>query len=212
MENIYYKRVFWLAVFTIVYNLAEGIVSVLFGVQDETLALFGFGVDSFVEVISGLGILQMVIRIRKNPGSSRSRFEKRALQITGTAFYLLVAGLIAGAVFNIVQGHRPETTVWGVIISIISVLVMYWLYRSKLHYGKKLNAEPVIADGRCTLVCIYMSVVLLVSSVIFELTGFGWVDTFGALGLAWFSFSEGREAFEKAGGKECDCDDCGETE
>jgi len=64
--------------------------------------------------------------------------------------------------------------------------------------GRKLNAEPVIADARCTLVCIYMSVVLLVSSVIYELTGFGWVDTLGAIGLAWFSFSEGREAFEKA--------------
>jgi divalent metal cation (Fe/Co/Zn/Cd) transporter len=207
MEEKYYKRVLWLAIFTIGYNLIEGLVSVWFGMEDESLALFGFGVDSFVEVISGIGILQMVIRIRMNPDSSHSRFEKRALQITGGGFYLLAAGLLIGAVLNVIQGHKPTTTLWGIVVSIVSLIVMFWLYRSKISYGRKLKAEPVIADGKCTLVCIYMSGVLLVSSVIYELTGFGWVDTIGALGLAWFSFSEGKEAFEKAAGKECECGD-----
>ena len=207
MESRYYKKVLLLAIFTIVYNLAEGVISIILGVQDETLALFGFGVDSFIEVISGLGILQMVIRIGKNPGSSRTRFEITALRITGSSFFILTAGLLAGAAINLLKGHKPESTFWGVVISGISILVMYWLYRSKIHYGKKLNSEPVIADGKCTLVCLYMSVVLLFSSVIYELTGFGWVDTVGALGLAWFSFNEGREAFEKARGKENCCEE-----
>jgi divalent metal cation (Fe/Co/Zn/Cd) transporter len=198
MDRKYYNRVFWLAIFTIVYNLVEGIVSIWLGIEDETLALFGFGADSFVEVISGLGILQMVIRIRKHPDTLRSAFEKRALQITGFAFYLLTAGLIIGAVINIIHNHNPETTRWGVIISFISIGVMYWLYASKIYYGKKLGAEPVIADGKCTLVCIYMSIILLISSLIYELTGFGWIDTLGAIGLAWLSFKEGMEAFEKA--------------
>lgn len=207
MESRYYKRVLLLAIFTIVYNLAEGVISIILGVQDETLALFGFGVDSFIEVISGLGILQMVIRIGKNPGSSRTPFEITALRITGSSFFILTAGLLAGAAINLLSGHKPESTFWGVVISGISILVMFWLYRSKIHYGKKLNSEPVIADGKCTLVCLYMSVVLLFSSVIYELTGFGWVDTIGALGLAWFSFNEGREAFEKARGKENCCEE-----
>ena len=206
MEDKYYKRVLGLAYFTIVYNLFEGIVSVLLGVQDETLALFGFGADSFVEVVSGIGILQMVLRIRKNPGSSRSSFERAALRITGTGFYVLTGGLLIGAILNVLQRHKPETTVWGMVIAAVSILVMFWLYQSKTRYGKKLNAESVIADGRCTLVCIYMSVVLLVSSVVYELTGFGWVDTIGALGLAWFSFTEGKEAFVKAAGKDCECE------
>jgi len=204
MESRYFRWIYWLAWFTIVYNFLEGVVSVWLGLEDETLALFGFGADSFVEVISGLGILQMVIRIRKHPDSSRSGFEKRALRITGFAFYLLTIGLITGAVVNMISGHKPETTFWGVIISIVSLAVMYWLYRAKIRYGKLLKAEPVIADGKCTLVCIYMSLILLVSSVVYAITGFGWIDTIGALGLAWFSFSEGREAFEKAAGKECD--------
>jgi len=207
LESRYYKKVLLLAIFTIVYNLAEGVISIILGVQDETLALFGFGVDSFIEVISGLGILQMVIRIGKNPGSSRTRFEITALRITGSSFFILTAGLLAGAAINLFKGHKPESTFWGVVISGISILVMFWLYRSKIHYGKKLNSEPVIADGKCTLVCLYMSVVLLFSSAIYELTGFGWVDTIGALGLAWFSFNEGREAFEKARGKENCCEE-----
>jgi len=207
MEKKYFNRVLWLAVFTIVYNLAEGLVSVWVGISDETLALMGFGFDSFVEVVSGIGILIMVIRIRTNPHSLRNRFEILALRITGTGFYLLTAGLLTGAIINSINQHRPETTVWGIIISLISVIVMFWLYRSKIRYGKLLNAPAVIADGKCTLVCIYMSVILLISSGVYELTGFGWMDAIGALGLAWFSFSEGREAFEKARGKECECEE-----
>lgn len=197
-ESKYYTRVLWLAVFTVLYNLAEGLISIWLGISDETLALLGFGVDSFVEVISGVGILIMVLRIRTKPESSRSRYEILALRITGIGFYLLVVGLLAGAIMNIVQHHKPETTVWGVIISVFSIMIMLWLYRSKIKYGKLLKASPVIADGKCTLVCIYMSVILLVSSTVYELTGFGWVDTIGAVGLAWFSYIEGREALEKA--------------
>jgi len=83
-----YDKVYGLAVFTIAYNFVEGLVSIWFGIGDETLALFGFGVDSFVEVISGIGILQMVIRIRNNPESAISKFERSALRITGFSFYL----------------------------------------------------------------------------------------------------------------------------
>jgi len=205
MEDKYYKRVYWLAIFTIGYNLAEGILSVLFGIQDETLALLGFGIDSFVEVISGIGILQMVIRIKNNPGSSRSLFEKKALRITGGAFYLLAGGLLAGAVVNIVQGHKPETTLWGVIIALVSIAVMIWLLTAKKRLGKKLHSEPIIADADCTRICVYMSLVLLASSLVYELTGFAYADSIGAAGLVYLSIKEGKEAFEKVKGKECNC-------
>ena len=72
-----------LAIFTILYNIVEGAISIYWGIHDETLALFGFGLDSFVEVISGVGILHMVIRIKKDGDENRDTFEKRALQITG---------------------------------------------------------------------------------------------------------------------------------
>lgn len=200
-----YQRIYFLSIFTIVYNIVEGVISMALGYADETLTLFGFGVDSFIEMISGIGIAVMVLRIRRNPQSSKTSFEITALKITGASFYALSVGLLAGIVLNLVQHHKPETTVWGMVISIISILVMVWLLLAKRKIGKELNSEPILADSNCTRVCIYMSVVLLVSSLIYELTGFVYADVIGAAGLIYFSYIEGKEAFEKANGKECEC-------
>jgi divalent metal cation (Fe/Co/Zn/Cd) transporter len=178
----------------------------ILGYKDETLTLFGFGVDSFIEVMSGIGIAVMILRIQKNPESSKNEFEIKALKVTGTAFYLLSAGLFVGIIINIINHHKPETTLWGIIISIISILVMVWLMTAKKVVGKKLHSEPIISDSNCTKVCVYMSIVLLASSLIYELTGFAYADVIGAAGLIYFSISEGKEAFEKAKGKNCYCD------
>jgi divalent metal cation (Fe/Co/Zn/Cd) transporter len=207
-EALLYRRAYQLSLFTIFYNVVEGVVSMLLGYRDETLALFGFGIDSFIEVLSGIGVAAMIWRIEMTPNSSKTDFEKRALKITGTAFYLLSVGLLAGIVVNIVTHHKPESTLWGTVISLISILAMVWLMNAKRKVGKDLDSEPILADANCTKVCIYMSVVLLVSSLIYELTGFAYADVIGAAGLIYFSISEGREAFEKAKGKSCGCDSC----
>jgi divalent metal cation (Fe/Co/Zn/Cd) transporter len=200
-----FRIAFLLSLFTIAANLLEGTVSMYFGAQDETLALFGFGIDSFIEVLSALGIAQMILRIRRHPESERSRFEVTALRVTGAAFYLLAAGLALGAGISLARGSRPETTFWGIVIALISISVMIGLVLAKRAVGRRLDSEPILADADCTLVCIFMSIVLLASSALFEWTGFGFLDSLGALGLAVFSFREGRESFEKARGKECDC-------
>jgi len=205
-ETRLYKQAYWLSLFTIFYNIIEGIVSMVFGYENETLSLFGFGADSFIEVMSGIGIATMIVRIKQNPDSPKSRFEITALKITGSAFYLLAAGLFAGIVLNIVNHNKPETTLWGIIISSVSIAVMLWLLKTKKSIGKKLNSEPIIADANCTRVCVYMSLVLLVSSLVYELTGFAYADIIGAAGLTYFSISEGKEAFEKAKGKQCGCE------
>jgi divalent metal cation (Fe/Co/Zn/Cd) transporter len=204
-EQGLYKRAFGLSLFTIFYNIAEGIISMLLGYADKTLSLFGFGADSFIEVISGIGIAIMIMRIKRNPDSQKSRFEITALKITGTAFYLLAAGLFAGIFVNILDHNKPETTIWGVIISLVSIAVMLWLMNAKKSVGKKLHSEPIIADANCTKICVYMSMVLLLASLVYELTGFAYADVIGAAGLIYFSISEGREAFEKGKGKECNC-------
>lgn len=171
------------------------------GYADETLSLFGFGADSFIEVISGMGIAVMILRIKQNPDNSGRAFEKTALKITGAAFYLLSAGLAAGIVLNIINHHKPETTFWGIIISIVSITVMVWLMSAKKSIGRRLKSDPILADANCTKICVYMSVVLLVSSLVYELTGFAYADIFGAGGLIYFSVAEGKEAFEKVRGK-----------
>ena len=204
-EQKLYNTAFRLSLYTILYNILEGIISMFLGIEDETLSLFGFGADSFIEVISGIGIAAMIIRIRRNTQSPKSKFEINALRITGTSFFLLSAGLLAGIVINIVKGTKPETTIWGIIISLVSITVMIWLMRSKRNVGRKLDSDAIIADANCTKVCVYMSLVLLISSLIYELTGLAYADAIGAAGLAYFSFSEGKETFEKARGKECEC-------
>ena len=200
----------WLAIGTIVYNVVEGYISMWFGMDDEALSLFGFGADSFIEVISAIGIAHMILRLRKHGSSERDDFERTALRITGTGFYALTAILVTTAVLVIVTGHAPETTIPGVVISLISIGVMWALIRAKVKVGTDLDCAPIIADANCSRVCLRMSIILLASSAIYELTGFGFVDALGALGLAWYSFSEGRECFQKAsmkGAAVC-ADDC----
>lgn len=203
--NKYWQYALWLALFTIFYNFAEGLISIYFGAQDETLTLFGFGVDSFIEVMSGIGILAMVLRIRQNTAAPRSQFERTALRITGTSFYLLAVGLGATSIYNLFTAHKPTTTLPGLIISLISIAIMWALVMGKRIVGHTLNSSPILSDANCTMVCIYMSVVLLVSSLIYQFTGFGFIDSLGAVGLIYFSVSEGKEAFEKAAGIEDDC-------
>jgi len=203
-----FKIALGFAIFTILYNIAEGLVSMYFGYQDESLALFGFGADSFIEVLSGLGIAHMVLRIQKKPQSNRDDFEQTALTVTGCAFYALVIGLVVTSLYNLWIGRKPETTLWGVIIALISIAVMLVLVFWKRKIGRQLNSAAILADAECTKVCIYMSLVLLVSSGVYQLTRFAFMDTIGTLGLAYLSFQEGRECFKKANGNNhCSCED-----
>ena len=188
---------FILSIITIVYNVIEGIISVYFGIKDETLSLLGFGTDSFVEVISGFGIAHMVFRMKYSDVDQRDKFERQALRITGTGFYILTLGIIVGAVFNIIENNKPETTIPGIIISGISILTMFFLMRYKLSIGKKLNSDAIIADANCTKSCLYLSIVLLISSGLYAIFNIGYIDSLGSLGIAWFTFKEGKEAFEK---------------
>lgn len=187
-----------LALITIFYNILEGLVSVWFGFTDDALALFGFGLDSFVEVISGIGIWHMINRLRDNPDSDPDRFEKTALYTTASAFYLLSVGLTITALVNLYYDHRPETSFWGVVVSVISISVMWILIHYKTRVGRELHSEAILADAQCSKVCMWLSVVLLLSSLGYELTGIGIFDGIGTLLIAWFSFREGKESWKAA--------------
>ncbi|MCW8804644.1 MAG: cation transporter [Ignavibacteriaceae bacterium] len=212
MKNLI-KVAFALSLITIFYNIAEGLISIYFGASDDTLALLGFGVDSFVEVISGIGIAHMILRMKYSKVQTQDKFEKTALTVTGTAFYLLTIGLIIGSVLNLIYNVKPATTLPGIIIASVSILTMYWLMTSKLKVGKALNSDAIIADANCTKTCFYLSFILLVASGLYELFHIRYFDILGSLGIAYFAFKEGREAFEKvkSGKLLCNCDDHCET-
>ena len=194
-----------LALITIAYNVIEGVVSVFFGLEDGSMALFGFGVDSFVEVISGIGIWHMVRRIRNNGSENPDRFEQTALMITGTGFYVLTVGLSITAALDLYQGHKPESTFWGIVISVISIASMWLLIHYKVKVGKQLNSEAILSDAACTRACLQLSIVLLIASVGYELTHIGGIDSVGTFVIAGLCYREGKEAFGKAKAKSFAC-------
>jgi len=200
-----YRTASLLALVTIYYNIAEGVVSVWLGAADETIALFGFGLDSFVEVISGIGIWHMVRRLGRGDNPDPDPFEQRALRITGSVFYVLSAGLAATAALSIIQGHHPETTRWGIIVAVVSIAAMWLLIHYKMKVGKALNSPAILADAACTRTCLQLSVILLASSAGYALTGIGYLDAVGSILIAILSVREGKEAFEKARGLSCSC-------
>jgi divalent metal cation (Fe/Co/Zn/Cd) transporter len=193
-----FKQALQLSIVTIIFNVIEGLVSIYFGYQDETLTLFGFGIDSFIEVLSAAGIYVMINRIMSNPNSPRNKFEITSLKITGISFYLLSLGLILSVFMNLYLGNKPKTTLPGVIIAIISIISMIMIIYGKLNVGRKLNSAPIISDANCTKACVYMSIVLLTASLVYELTGLSYIDSIGTIGIIYFSINEGREAFEKS--------------
>jgi divalent metal cation (Fe/Co/Zn/Cd) transporter len=202
-----YKIPLWLAIITLIYNLAEGIVATFFGYEDESLALFGFGIDSFIESVSAIGLILMISRIWKHPDRMRADSENLALRITGTSFYLLVVGLIASAVVVILTDHKPQTTVSGVILSVVSIFIMAWLIHAKAKAGRQLNSAAILADAQCSKVCLYMSLILLASAGFYYLTGFKYADVLGAIGLASFAYREAGECFDKISNEtHCGCE------
>lgn len=201
-----YNYALFLSLLTIAIALGEALFSTYYGFTDESLTLFGFGVGSFIEVVSAIGVAHMIVRIKQNEKSNRDNFERIALKITGTGFYILVIGLIITVVYNIWLGHKPETTISGVIISVFSIALMLSLYFSKIIVGNQLNSDAILADASCTKVCIYMSIILLASCGIYELTKLRFIDDIGTLGIVYFSYKEGKECFEKAkSNKHCSC-------
>jgi divalent metal cation (Fe/Co/Zn/Cd) transporter len=202
-----YRLASALALITIFYNIAEGLISVFFGLADESFALFGFGLDSFVEVVSGVGIWHMVRRIGRHEREDPDRFEKTALRTTGTGFYVLASGLSLIAAVNLFQGRKPETTFWGIVVSSVSIMTMWILIRAKVRVGRQLNSPAILADAACTRACLRLSFVLLIASAGYELTGVGGIDAVGTFVIAGLCFREGKEAFEKAksGSFACTC-------
>ena len=198
-----------LAIITIAYNIVEGVISVFFGLQDGSLALFGFGVDSFVEVVSGIGIWHMVWRVRSNGKENPDHFEQTALKITGTEFYVLAIGLSIIAAADLYQEHAPDTTFWGIVVSIISIVTMWLLFHYKIKVGKQLNSEAILSDAACTRACLQLSIVLLIASVGYEITHIGGIDSVGTFVIAGLCYREGKEALEKAKVKSLACT-CGD--
>ena len=194
-ENDLYKHTFFLAVLTIIFSTLEGSFSVYYGYESNSLTLFGNGVVSFIEVISGFGIAGMMIRIKKKSKENPNDFERMALRITGIGLYILSFGLVVMSVADAFTHQHPTTTLLGIIIAIITIAIIGSLVVAKMKVGNALHSKALLADAKCTRICVYMSMMVFIASVIYELTRFAYADAIGALGLAYFAYKEAQECF-----------------
>ncbi len=186
--------------FTIGYNILEGIASLYFGLEKDSVALMGFGADSFIEVASAVAVLW---RFKGEAGLSARisiSSERVSTRIIGWLFVLLSAGTIAGSGFRLFQHAGPGTTIPGVIISLLSLSFMFYLWSAKKNVARALNSATVEKDADCSLACIKLSVVLLAGSAFYALSpSLWWGDSVSALVIAFLIGREGVETIRAAG-------------
>lgn len=198
-----------LAVFTIGYNLLEGLVSMGFGLADDSVALFGFGADSFIEVASALLVLWRLRHLDRLAATDLERERKATIGI-GILFLLLATGTVFASLMQLLSRRHPETTVPGVAISLASLAFMFWLWKAKLRAAKALDSRALAGDAACSLACIQLSLMLLVGSLVFMLAPWlWWADALAALALSVFIAREGvssiRAALKPDFGGGCGC-------
>lgn len=191
-------RALWLARATIAWNVVEGLVAMGFGVAEESVALFGFGVDSWVEVASASVVLW---KLTRGPGcatTARER-ERRATRWISALFLLLAAGTALGATLQLAAGGHPESSVPSLVVSAASLSFMVFLWRAKLTAATALDSRTLAMDAACSRACIELSAVLLAGSLVFALfPALWWADAVAALALAALIGREGWEGWQAA--------------
>jgi len=192
------RRAQLLALASVGYNLVEGVIAIVAGLVAGSVALVGFGLDSVVEVSSGLIILW---QFRHPMPESR---ERTALRLLAISFFALAVYICFESIRALAVGASPEGSPVGIGLAITSVIVMPFLSRAQRRTGRELGSNAVVADGTQTLLCTYMSAALLVGLVLNAGLGWEWADSVAALAIAGIALREGMQAWR---GEAC----CGPT-
>jgi divalent metal cation (Fe/Co/Zn/Cd) transporter len=187
------RRAQLLAGASVTYNVIEAIIAITAGLVAGSVALVGFGLDSVVEVSSGLIILW---QFRHRLPESR---ERQALRLLAFSFFGLAAYVAFESVRALIGGSNPETSPVGIGLAIASLIVMPFLSWAQRRTGKALGSNAVVADGTQTLLCTYLSAVLLAGLVLNATLGWGWADPIAGLVIAAVAVREGLEAWRGEG-------------
>jgi len=190
------RRAQLLAAASVSYNAIEAIIAIAAGIVAGSVALVGFGLDSVVEVSSGLII---VWQFRHRLPESR---ERQALRMMAVSFFALAAYVTFESLRALATGHDPESSPVGIGLAIASLLVMPSLSLAQRRTGRALGSNAVVADSTQTLLCTYLSAVLLVGLVLNATLGWSWADPIAGLVIAAVAVREGLEAWR---GENCGC-------
>src|SRR3989337_89248 len=203
MSSPLHRKALSLSYFTVGYNIIEGIVSILAGLLAGSIALIGFGLDSFVESLSGS---VMIWRFRKHEQISaeeEERIEAKAVRLSAYTFFILGAYVLYESVKKLYLQEMPDPSLFGIIIAIVSIIVMPVLFYMKYRIGKTINSRSLVADSKQTLVCCILSVALLIGLGLNYLYGFWQADPIVGLVTVIFLIREGYIALKEE--KLCSC-------
>ncbi|HUP16392.1 MAG TPA: cation transporter [Acidimicrobiia bacterium] len=178
----------FLARLTIVWNVIEGVIAVGAGLAAGSLALVGFGLDSFVEVFAG-GVVLWQLR-----GVAEER-ERRALRLIALSFFALAGYVVVEGVRDLVVGVEADESTVGIILAGVSLAVMPLLAWAKRRTGRELANPVILADATETALCSFLSAILLGGLLLNATLGWWWADTLAAFGIAALAVREGLEAW-----------------
>ena len=185
-----------LSYFTVGYNILEGVASLIAGALASSIALTGFGLDSFVESLSG-GI--MIWRLKGHAHDDEEtdgHRERRAIRLIGVSFFIFGAYVLFESARRLWLHEVPESSPFGIVIALASLIVMPILYLKKKRVGTALGMRSLVADSKETLACVYLSASLLAGLLLNAALGVWWADPAVGVLVSVFLFREGREAFE----------------
>jgi divalent metal cation (Fe/Co/Zn/Cd) transporter len=185
-----------LELFTILWNSAEGLVAVLLGLLAGSIALVGFGIDSFIEMSSGIVLLWRLQTRRDEEAAERA--EAIAQRLVGLSLLLLAAYIVYESLSALVGREAPSPTVQGILLALASLIVMPLLARGKRRVATAIESRALEADALQTSICTYLSLILLGGLSLNALLGWWWADPVAALAMTPFIAREGAEAL---GGK-----------
>jgi divalent metal cation (Fe/Co/Zn/Cd) transporter len=216
------RRVRLFVAATITYNVIEAIIAITAGTIASSTALIGFGLDSVIEVSSAAAVAWQF------SGPDHERRERTALRIIAVSFFALAAYVSVESVRALIGAERAEHSTIGLILAAVSLAVMPVLSAAQRRAGRELGSTSAVADSKQTLLCTYLSAVLLVGLAVNSLFGWWWADPIAALVIAVVAVKEGREAWrgdacctpaaalrtpESAGGSSDGCNDgCCDTD
>ncbi len=194
-----FRRGLLLEYFTVAYNFAEAAASVVFGALAGSIALVGFGLDSVVESLSAMVLIWRLRQHDRLCEEDEERIERRAMRFVAVTFFILGAYVLYESLKKLIGVERPEHSLPGIVIAILSIIVMPLLARSKRVAGEAIGSRALIADSKETLVCAVLSVALLLGLGANYLFGFWWADPVAGLLITIFLWREGWEGWHEAG-------------
>lgn len=187
------RRALWLAWFTVIWNIGEGVVALLAATSAESRALVGFGVDSFVESAAAMVVIWR-LRVEQRSAERAESVERRALRIIAVTFFALAALVGIESMRALIAREQPDASAVGIVLTATSLMVMPILARAKRSVGRALGARSVEADSRQTQACVYLSFVVLVGLGLNAAFGWWWADPVAALAVVGFLVREGIDA------------------